>query len=55
VSLPYARTFDEAYLYISLRPCACGETEFEDRCAQSVAAAGVTGERISGRCARCGR
>ncbi len=55
MSLPYARTFDEAYLYIGLRPCVCGGTEFEDRSAQSVAAGGVTGERISGHCATCGR
>ena len=55
MSLPYARTYDEAYLYISLRPCVCGETEFEDRVWQSMAAGGQTGERISGHCANCGR
>jgi hypothetical protein len=27
--LPYARTLDEAYLYIDLRPCPCGESGFE--------------------------
>jgi hypothetical protein len=55
MSLPYARTYDEAYLYISLRPCICGETEFEDRTSQTVAAGGVSAKRISGHCANCGR
>jgi hypothetical protein len=27
LALPYARTFNEAILYIRLRPCGCGETE----------------------------
>lgn len=27
LGLPYVRTFNEAILYIRLRPCGCGETE----------------------------
>jgi hypothetical protein len=29
MSYPYARTYDEAYLYMELRPCVCGVTEFD--------------------------
>ena len=25
----YARSYDEAHLYLLLRPCDCGETDFD--------------------------
>ena len=55
MSLPYARTFDEAYLYLDLRPCVCGETELDERITSSVTVDGQPGERISGHCSNCGR
>jgi len=55
MSLPYARTFDEIYLYLDLRPCICGETQLDDRVSSSITVDGVPAERISGRCANCGR
>jgi hypothetical protein len=54
VSYPYARTFDEAYLYMELRPCVCGEPEF-DKTTASVIEDGVPVERYSGHCPTCGR
>lgn len=55
MALPYARTFDEIHLYLDLRPCICGETQFEDRSSTSVTVDGTRAERISGHCAGCGR
>src|SRR5213083_2466686 len=54
MSYPYARTFDEAYLYMELRPCVCGETEFDRESVSSVVD-GVPVERYSGQCPTCGR
>jgi len=54
MSYPYARTFDEAYLYMELRPCVCGESEF-DKTTASVIEDGVSVERYSGHCPNCGR
>ncbi|GAA4215178.1 hypothetical protein [Actinocatenispora rupis] len=55
MSLPYARTFDEIYLYLDLRPCVCGETQLDERVSTSVVVDGEPAERISGQCASCGR
>lgn len=55
MALPYARTFDEIHLYLDLRPCICGETQFDDRTSTSVKVDGTAAERISGHCAGCGR
>jgi hypothetical protein len=66
--LPYARTLDEADLYVDLRPCPCGESEFE-RTATTLslpaepddpaeAPAGATATQavaIGGVCVSCGR
>ncbi len=54
MSYPYARTFDEAYLYMELRPCVCGETDF-DKTTASLVEDGVATERYSGNCPNCGR
>jgi hypothetical protein len=54
MSYPYARTFDEAYLYMELRPCVCGESEF-DKTTATVVEDGVPVERYSGHCPNCGR
>jgi hypothetical protein len=54
MSYPYARTFDEAYLYMELRPCVCGATDFDQTTTTSI----VDGARVvrySGRCPNCGR
>lgn len=55
MSLPYARTYDEAYLVMNLRPCVCGETELADRTSSAVTLGGEDGERFSGHCVSCGR
>jgi hypothetical protein len=55
MSLPVARTFDEIFLFMELRPCVCGETRFEDRTSATVTVAGAPAERFTGRCAGCGR
>lgn len=49
-----ARTEAEAHLYMDLRPCSCGEVQF-DRHASEIADDGVLCSRYAGRCARCGR
>jgi hypothetical protein len=54
MSYPYARTFDEAYLYMELRPCVCGEPEF-DKTTASVIEDQTTVHRYSGNCPNCGR
>jgi hypothetical protein len=55
MSLPYARTYDEVYLYLGLRPCVCGETEIDERVSATVSVGGVLAERFSGECTNCGR
>jgi hypothetical protein len=52
--LPYARTYDEAYLFMDLRPCPCGESEFE-RSSTSVPGDGGPVVRFTGNCPNCGR
>lgn len=50
----YARRFDEAHLYMDLRPCPCGETSFRRERVMST----VDGERLvtyRGACGECGR
>jgi hypothetical protein len=54
MSYPYARTFDEAYLYMELRPCVCGEPEF-DKTTASMIEDEATVHRYSGHCPNCGR
>ncbi|BCJ33270.1 hypothetical protein Athai_07730 [Actinocatenispora thailandica] len=54
MAVPRARTFDEAYLYMELRPCACGEAQF-DRQSDHSSADGAFVVRYSGRCPACGR
>jgi hypothetical protein len=48
-----ARTDAEAHLYMDLRPCSCGEVQF-DRHASEVTEEGVPCSRYAGPCARCG-
>lgn len=55
MSLPYARTYDEAYLFMTLRPCVCGEIELADRSSAAVSLGGEDGERFTGHCVGCGR
>lgn len=52
--VPYARTYDEAYLFMDLRPCPCGESEFER---SSTSTPGDDGPvvRFTGTCPNCGR
>lgn len=52
--VPYARTYDEAYLFMDLRPCPCGESEFER---SSTSTPGDEGPviRFTGTCPNCGR
>jgi hypothetical protein len=56
-ALPYARTFDEAYLYLDLRPCPCGETDFDRTVSTVSESGGDTGRvvRLGGECVGCGR
>jgi hypothetical protein len=53
-SLPYARTFDEAYLYMDLRPCPCGESDFE-KTSTTVLDEPRHTVRFGGECTGCGR
>jgi hypothetical protein len=55
MNLPYARTFDEVYLYLDLRPCVCGATDLDERITSSVDVDGRPAERVSGHCGSCGR
>jgi hypothetical protein len=55
MTLPYARTFDEVYLYLDTRPCICGVSELNDRSTGPAIRDGVRRVRIGGRCAGCGR
>jgi hypothetical protein len=50
-----ARSYDEIYLYMGLRPCTCDATEFAERTSTPVTVDGERGERFTGRCGRCGR
>jgi hypothetical protein len=52
--VPYARTYDEAYLFMDLRPCPCGESEFE-RSSTSTQGEDGSEVRFSGTCPNCGR
>jgi hypothetical protein len=50
----FARTPDEAHVYMDLRPCDCGEVQFERR--SSLVASGDDLIRVyRGNCARCGK
>jgi hypothetical protein len=49
----YARSNDEAHLYMDHQPCTCGETDF-DRRSTVVKIDGVLCSRYAGACARCG-
>lgn len=55
MSFPYARTYDEVNLYVSLRPCVCGETEFEDQTSEAVLFGAVEAERFDFYCVSCAR
>lgn len=55
MALPYARTFDEIYLYLDLRPCVCGETELDNRVSSAAVIDDTPANRIGGRCVGCGR
>jgi hypothetical protein len=50
----YARTFDEAHLYMDLRPCECGESDFDRESVLSTAGGSRT-MTYRGSCAGCGR
>lgn len=52
--LPYARTFDEAYLFMDLRPCPCGESDF-DKTSTTVLEGAEPAVAFSGDCTGCGR
>ena len=54
MSYPYARTYDEAYLYMELRPCVCGEIEFDKTTAHGEED-GTGYVRYAGSCPNCGR
>jgi hypothetical protein len=51
----YARTFDEARLYMELRPCDCGETRLDSQGTAARAEAGGWLQEYVGFCPRCGR
>ena len=54
MTAPLARTNEEAHLYMELRPCDCGEPDFD--AASSVAQVGGSWvSRYAGRCTACGR
>lgn len=50
----YARSYDEVYLYIMLRPCDCGEIELDSEHRLS-RQDGTWVQEYSGYCPRCGR
>lgn len=54
MTLPYARTFNEAILYIRLRPCRCGEMEsrWQD---VPVVVEGRPARYFTANCEQCGR
>jgi hypothetical protein len=49
----YARTFDEANLYMELRPCPCGEVDPGARGSSRIDG-GARFQQYSGRCPGCG-
>lgn len=62
--LPYARTLDEAYLYIDLRPCPCGESGFDktattltlpEEPAEPAGGPATQVVALGGECEGCGR
>jgi hypothetical protein len=53
MSFPLARTGAEAHLFMDLRPCRCGETQFPRQSAV-VMVGGELVTRYAGRCAQCG-
>ncbi|GAA3396947.1 hypothetical protein [Cryptosporangium minutisporangium] len=55
MSFPYARTYDEVHLYLSLRPCVCGEGEFDELSSDTGLVGGVLVERFTGTCLGCAR
>jgi hypothetical protein len=55
MSLPRARSYDEIYLYMGLRPCTCGAAEFVERTSTPVTVKDEPGERFTDRCRGCGR
>ncbi|MEV0839354.1 hypothetical protein AB0I55_07315 [Actinocatenispora sera] len=54
MAVPRARTFDEAYLFMELRPCVCGEAQF-DRQSDHSSTDGTFVVRYTGQCPSCGR
>ena len=54
MTLPYARTFNEAILFIRLRPCGCGEME-ADWQDVALSVSGQPARYFTGACANCGR
>jgi hypothetical protein len=54
MTLPYARTYNEAILYIRLRPCGCAEMEAPWRDVP-VMVAGQPARYFTATCANCGR
>ena len=55
MSFPYARTYDEVNLYMSLRPCVCGETEFEEQTSERIRLGALQAERFDCYCLGCAR
>jgi hypothetical protein len=53
-ALPYVRTYNEAILYIRLRPCGCGETEVGWEHVE-LTLDGAPARYFSGACENCGR
>lgn len=51
---PVARTPQEAYLYIELHPCACGESRFEVRHSDVVETSGGLESVVAVTCTGCG-
>jgi hypothetical protein len=54
LALPYVRTYNEAILYIRLRPCGCGETEAGWQ-QVSIVLDDAPARYFTGACANCGR
>lgn len=50
----HARSFDEARLYMELRPCDCGETQLDSE-SSSGSSGGERVRTYTGICPRCGR
>ena len=54
LALPYVRTYNEAILYIRLRPCGCGETEAGWQHV-AITLDQAPARYFTGACANCGR